>query len=176
MWQLSQIFVKRETNMKRSKLLIAVLALALPFILSLACGSSGPPAIGEVVMAKSLDANSKPVDVTSTYQPEDTFYVSVQVTDLVVGSIVKVQYKLNGDSYEEQIQTANEAGSGTYNFSLVPTDSGHVPGSYTADVYLDGVLAKTVAFTVEGDAQAQIIDVVLSTSLDANNKPVNSPF
>jgi len=93
--------------MKRNKLPVAVLVLAFPFLLSLACGSSGPPAIGEVVTAKSLDENSKPVDVTSTYLPEETFNLSVQVTDLLVGSTVKVQYKLDGDIYEESSLTAD---------------------------------------------------------------------
>jgi len=160
--------------MKRNKLLIAVLALALPFILSLACGSSGPPAIGDVVMAKGLDANSEPVDVTSTYQPGDTFYVSVKVTDLVVGSTVKVIYKLDNEIYHESTPlTADTAGSGAYNFQLEPSASGHMPGSYTAEVYLDNVLAKTVSFTVEGDAQAQIDNVSLATSVDENKQSIN---
>lgn len=160
--------------MKHNKLLIAMLAIALPFILSLvACGSSGPPAIGEVVTAKSLDADYKPVEATTTYQPEDTFYVSVQVTDLVVGSTVKVIYKLDGKVYEESTTTADEAGSGHYGFSLKPSDSGHMPGSYTAEVYLDNVLAKTVSFTVEGNAEAQIVAVVMAESVDADGKPVN---
>jgi hypothetical protein len=158
--------------MKSNKLLIAVLALVLPFILSVACGSSGPPSIGEVVTAKSLDENYKPIDVTSSYQPEDTFYHSVQVKNLAAGSIVKIQYKLDGETYKESTVTAEEGGSGYYGF-ILESASGHVPGNYTAEVYLDDVLAKTISFTVEGNTQSEILDVVLAESLDSEFKPVN---
>jgi hypothetical protein len=159
--------------MKRTKLTIAMLALVLPFLLSLACGSTLPPGIGEVVTAKSLDENFKPVDAISSYMPEDTFYVSVQVTDLIVGSVVKVQYKLDGEVYEESTLTADQAGSGYYGFSLAPDEYGHTPGSYTAEVYLDNVLVKTVNFTVEGDVTAKITDVVIAESLNSDGSPVN---
>lgn len=151
---------------------IAMLALMLPLIVSVvACGSSGPPAIGDVVVAKRLDADKKPVESTSTYQPEDTIYISVQVNDLVIGSSVEVQYKLNGEVYEKSILTADEAGSGYYGFSLSPSSLGHSSGTYNAEIYLDGVLAKTVTFTVEG-GQAGIIDIILSNGLDANDDPI----
>jgi hypothetical protein len=158
--------------MKSNKLLIGILALALPFILSVVCESSGPPAIGEVVTAKSLDENYKPVDVTSSYQSEDTFYHSVQVKNLTAGSTVKIKYKLDGESYKESTVTAEEGGSGYYGF-ILESDSGYVPGNYTVEVYLDNVLAKTISFTVEGNGQAEILDVVLAEDLDAEFKPVN---
>ncbi len=158
--------------MKTRSLLIAVFALALPFLLSLACGSPSLPEIGAVVTAKSLDADYKPVDSTTTYQAEDTFYVSVEVKNLVVGSVVEVQYKTDGELYESSTLTADKAGSGYYGFSLKPGEFGHQPGTYTAEVYLDGTLAKTVTFTVEG-GQAGIVDVVICKSLDADYKPVD---
>lgn len=159
--------------MKSNKMLIAAFALVLPLLLSLACGSSGPPSIGEVVTAKSLAENFEPVDATSSYQPEDTIYLSVQVADLVVGSTVEVQYKLNGEAYEDTTLTADEAGSGYYGFSLQPNEFGHTPGNYTAEVYLDTVLAKTVSFTVEGETQAMIADVVIAEGLESDGQPVN---
>jgi hypothetical protein len=50
---------------------------------------------------------------------------------------------------------------------------GHTPGDYSAEVYLDNVLVKTIAFTVEGDATPTIADVVIAESLDSNYAPVN---
>ncbi len=158
--------------MKRNNLLIALFALLLPFLFSLACGSSGPPAIGEVVTAKSLDADYKPVDPTSSYQPGDTFYHSVQVMNLKAGSTVKVQYKLDGELYKESSVTADKDGSGYYGFTLESV-SGHIPGNYTAEVYLDDTLAKTVSFTVEGDTTAKIVSVVTAKNLDSNYEPVD---
>jgi len=158
--------------MKRSKLLTALFALLFPFLLSIACGSSGPPAIGEVVTAKSLDEDFKPVEPTSSYQPEDTFYHSVQVMNLKAGSTVKIQYKLEGELYKESTVTTDKDGSGYYGFSLESV-SGHIPGKYTAEAYLDNALAKTVSFTVEGDGQAKIVDVVLAKNLDSDYEPVD---
>lgn len=158
--------------MKRNKLLPALLALAVPFILSLACGSSGPPAIGEVVTAKSLADDFQPVDPTASYQPADTIYLSVEVSDLVVGTTVQVQYKLDGELYEETTLTADQEGSGYYGFSLQPSEFGHTPGAYTAEVYLDNTLAKTVSFTVEGDASSRIVNVVIAADLGADSSPV----
>jgi len=157
---------------KTRKMLIAVLVLVFPFIVSIiACGSSGPPAIGDVVVARSVDADSKPVDTTSTFGPSEKIYISVQVKDLVVGSVVQIQYKLNGVLVEKSDITADQAGSGYYGFSLTPSDLGHASGTYNAEVYLDGMLAKTVTYSVEG-GKAGIIDVVLSSGLDANNSPL----
>jgi hypothetical protein len=159
--------------MKRINLFKAMFALALPFILSLACGSSGPPSIGDVVTATSLDADYKPVGPTTSYQPTDTIYVSVGVNDLVVGSTVEIQYKLDGKVYEQSSLTSDQEGSGYYGFSLQPpTEFGFTPGTYNAEVYLDTVLAKTITFTVEGEATPAIVDVVLTKGLDADNKPL----
>lgn len=159
--------------MKRKKLYLALFALAVPFFLSLACGTSGPPAIGEVVPATSLDDGYKPVNATTSYQPEDTIFISVEVLDLEVGNAVQVQYKLNGDIYEETTLTADETGSGYYGFSLKPNEFGHTPGIYTAEVFLNGTLVKTVTFTVEGDATPMLVDVVIAESLDDDASPVN---
>ena len=159
--------------MKRNKLLVAVFALILPFLLSLACGTTAPPAVAEVVTAKSLDENYKPVNPTTSFMPEDTIYASVHVTNLVVGSTVTVKYKLNGELYEESTLTADQKGSGYYGFSLKPSEFGHTPGDYTAEIYLDNMLVKTVAFTVEGDATPSIVNVVVAESLNSDGSPVN---
>ncbi len=159
--------------MKRNKLILALFALAIPFLLSLACGSSGPPAIGEVVTARSLAENFQAVDPTSSYQPADTIYLSVEVSDLVVGTTVQVQYKLDGELYEDTTLTADQEGSGYYGFSLQPSEFGHTPGVYTAETYLDNVLVKTVSFTVEGDASSRIVNVVIAENLGDNSSPIN---
>src|SRR5512138_1750671 len=129
------VYRERINFMKRNKLLIAMAAFAL-LLATLACAAGGPPAITDVVTAQSLDENYKPVNPTSSYQPEDVVSLSVHVENLVVGSTVKVEYKLNGEPYEESSLAADEAGSGYYGFTLTPTEYGHMPGNYTADVYL----------------------------------------
>ncbi len=157
--------------MKPTAFLRLFALLGLMGLGSLAClASGGPPAIGEVVVAKSLDANYQPVDPTSTYISSDTIYISVQVSNLVAGSVVEVKYKLDGTDYTSTTTTADKDGSGFFGFQLSATE-GHTPGSYTADVYLDGVLAKTVSFTVEASGPPSLGDVVVAKGLDSSYKP-----
>lgn len=158
--------------MKPAAILRSIMILAVLGMASLACSTtSGPPKVGNVVVAKNLDADYKPVDPTSVYSTEETFYISVQVTDLVAGSVVKVDYILDGKVIKDSSLTADKPGSGYYGFQL-SSDSGQAPGNYTAEVYLDGVLAKTVAFTVDASTPPTILDVVAAKSMDGLNKPV----
>lgn len=159
--------------MKPLALLRVFLSLALLGLASLACSlTPGPPAIGEVVVAKSLDADYKPVDPTTTYGSDDTFYISVEVNDLVEGSVVGVKYMFDDTLYKESTLTEDEGGSGYYGFQL-STEGGHTPGTYTAEVYLDGELQKTVTFEVEASGPPAIGDVVAAKSLDSDYKPVD---
>ena len=159
--------------MKPAVILRLLSASALLGLASLACAlSAGPPAIGDVVVAKNLDEDFKPIDPTSDYTTDDTFYISVEVKDLVVGSVVEVKYKLEGEPYEESSLTADEAGSGYYGYKLRPNPS-HFPGSYTAEVYLDGELVETVSFDVKASGPPEIGEVVMAKNLDADNKPVD---
>lgn len=159
--------------MKTNAVLKFVFAFFLLGLASLACSlTPGPPSIGKVVTAKSLDSDYKPVDPTTTYTSDDIFYVSVEVNNLVKGSVVQVQYKQDGTDYQETSITADEDGSGYYGFKLSPGGS-HIPGKYTAEVYLDKKLAKTVSFTVKASGPPTIGAVVVAKSLDEGYKPVD---
>jgi hypothetical protein len=148
-----------------------LLAFFMLISLSLACAiSAGPPAIGEVVVAKSLTADYKPVGPISTYTSDDTVInISVEVQNVVVGNTVVVKYKLNGEDYKTLNTTANKDGSGYYGFTLT-ADVGLQPGDYTADVYLNDQLAKTVSFKVVPSGPPSIGSVVATRSVDENFK------
>ena len=113
--------------------------------------ASGPPSIAGAVTARSLDENYQPVNPTAVFGTSDTFYISVNVKNLVVGSDVTVKYTYEGEYASDADTTvvADQAGSGYYGFSLTPPPDGFPIGNYTAEVYLDGVLATTVAFSVQ---------------------------
>lgn len=151
------------------KFLFAVFMLVLA---SLACSLGGPPAIGDVVPAKSLDSDYKPVDPVSTYGSDDTIYISVEVQNLKIGSVVNVKYMFGKTLYEETSLTADQEGSGYYGFKLTSA-GGHAPGKYTAEVYLDDKLAKTVDFEVEASGAPAIGEVVPAKSLDSDYKPID---
>ena len=157
--------------MKNRNLLIALFALMLPFVLSLACASSGPPAIGNVTTMTGTDEGASP---TTTYQPEDTFVVSVEANNMAAGAVISIKYLREGQLYDEGTSaTTEEAGSTTWNFSVQPpAGAGHMPGNYTAEIYLDNALAKSVSFTVEGDATPQIYEVVTASEVDASFNPI----
>jgi hypothetical protein len=148
-----------------------LLAFFMLISLSLACAvNAGPPAIGEVVVAKSLAADYTPVDPTSTYTTDDTVInISVEVQNVVVGNTIVVKYKLDGEDYETLNFTANKDGSGYYGFTLT-ADVGLQAGDYTADVYLNDQLAKTVTFKVVSSGPPSIGSVVATRSVDENFK------
>lgn len=148
-------------------------AFLLLFLSSLACAiSAGPPAVGEVVVAESLSADYQPVNLTSTYTSDDTVIsISVEVQNIVVGSVLEVKYKLNGEDYDKLTSTAEKDGSGYFGFTLT-VENGLLPGDYVADIYLDGQLAKTVTFKVEPSGPPSIGAVVTARTVDENNKPI----
>lgn len=159
--------------MKSSRLFRPLLALAALVAAALACQiGGGPPAIGEVVVAKSLDADYKPVEPTTSYTTDDkVFSVSVEVQNIEVGNVVEVKFKLNGADYDTISMTADTAGSGYYGFTLTAQES-HAPGDYTAEVYLNGQLAKTVSFKVVPSGPPELGAIVSAKGVDENNKPV----
>lgn len=76
------------------------------------CGPSGPPSIGEVVTARSLDADYKPINPTTTYLPSDEFQLSVEVKNLTVGSVVNVKYVVDGQPYDESTSRPTSEAAG----------------------------------------------------------------
>jgi len=161
------------SKLKFAQSIAMLLLVVLSAFVFAGCGPSGPPSIGEVVSAKSLDASYKPVELTTTYMPTDEFQLSVEVKNLVAGSVVSVKYSVDGQPYEESTLTADKAGSGYYGFSLKGSVTGHQPGKYKADVYLDGALSKTIEFTVEQAGPPALTKVVFAKALDRDKRPTN---
>ena len=124
-----------------------VLLIFLCTALLTACKTTETSSIGEVVTARNTDADSKPVDSTTTFRPTDTVHTSVQVNNLIVGSKVVAKY-IFGGQIDEQPLVADKAGSGYFDFSLSPGTSGFPEGDYTVEIYLDDTLVKTVTFQV----------------------------
>lgn len=157
--------------MKKNAFLPVVLSLIALLFAQLACALGGPPAIGEVVSAKSLDASYKPVNPTDTYGTAETFQISVEVQNIVVGNKLDVKYSVDGTEYYTSTLTADEDGTGYYGFSLEPSSMGHTPGTYTVEVYLDSELAKTITFKVEADGPPTIDEVFTAKTVNADNQP-----
>jgi len=127
--------------------MLAALWLALGVMALVACGPSGPPTIAGATTAKSVDANFKAVDPTTTFKPTDTFYTSVEVKDLLKGNKVVAKY-IFGTQIQEIPLEMDKDGSGFLSFSLKPGANGWPEGDWKVEISLNGTLAQTVEFKV----------------------------
>jgi len=88
---------------------------------------------------------------TSTYQPGDTFYCIVELTNAPDDTKTKVVwYATQAEGTEPDFKIGEyelESGSGTLTFNVEPTTS-WPPGQYRAEIYLNGEKKKTVDFEV----------------------------
>lgn len=136
----------------RTRFAIALFAICLLGFALLACEFSiggGEPSVETAVMARSLNADYEPVEMTNVFDPTDTFYCSVKVTDLEKGSEVTARWFFGSEFLGEYTYTAEAGGSGHIGFNLSPAGT-WLAGSYRVDVYLNGALAQSAAFSVAG--------------------------
>ncbi len=137
----------------KTRFAIALFAICVLSFALLACefsiGGGGEPSIEAAVMARSLDANYEPVEATNVFGPTDVFYCSVKVTDLEKGSEVTAKWFFGNEFLGEYTYTAEAGGSGYIGFNLSPAEA-WLAGSYRVDIYLNGNLAQSAAFSVAG--------------------------
>ena len=151
-------------------------AVSVPFTVSKTAAGPGGGAVSEATMALGVDAQSKPLNPTSTFSantPE--IFCSVLVSNAPAGTeLLSEWYYVSG---EWQGVTNRLIGSvpfvteGTQyvSLSLIVPDEGWPGGQYQVKLYLNGVLQEAVPFTV----QSAPITAVMAMSVDANNNPVN---
>jgi hypothetical protein len=136
----------------RTRFAIALFAICLLGFALLACEFSiggGEPSVETAVMARSLDADYEPVETTDVFDPTDTFYCSVKVTDLEEGSEVTARWFFGSEFLGEYTYTAEASGSGYIGFNLSPAAT-WLAGNYRVEIYLGGDLAQVAAFSVVG--------------------------
>lgn len=136
----------------RTRFAIALFAIGLLGFALLACEFSvggGEPRVETAVMARSLDADSRPAEMTSAFGPTDIFYCSVSVADLEEGSQVMARWFFGNEFLGEYTYTAEGRGSGYIGFNLSPAGA-WLAGNYRVEIYLNGELVQDVAFSVVG--------------------------
>ena len=111
----------------------------------------GPAEITDVVICKSVDSDSKPVNPATVFPlGTNVIYASVKVNNMSTEDkiTVKWNYLETGEELSTAEFTTEESGSGYVGFSL--TIEGSFPaGRYNAVVYLNGEEVKTTEFSVE---------------------------
>ncbi len=136
----------------KTRFAIALFAICLLGFAFLACEFSiggGEPSVESAVMARSLNADYEPIEMTSVFDPTDIFYCSVEVTDLEEDSEVTARWFFGSELLGEYTYTAGAGGSGYIGFNLSPAGT-WLAGSYRVDIYLNGDLAQSVTFSVVG--------------------------
>lgn len=110
---------------------------------------SWPPRVIEVVPAAALYDNYRPVEATHVFQPEETFFVSVQLSGFRPDMELFARWKYQGRLITETTLDTDYAGEGYAGFSLTNDDPPWPVGNYTVEiVYGDDVLGSAV-FRVE---------------------------
>ena len=130
-------------------ILLAVLALLAS---TLACAVGGELSLTNARM--STDSDGK--NVTTTFSPTDVFYVVADLANAPTGTKVDAKWiavdipgeQANSVFKETNYVTDTDNFSGIVYFEL-SNDSGWPAGSYKAELYLNGVLAQSLDFTVQ---------------------------
>jgi len=152
------------------------MALGLWILAAISCsiGGGGTPSVGKIGLATALDKDYKAVEATTTYTPTQTFYLSVQVSNLATGAKVKTVWYHGEDQIKEYTYTSDKAGSGYVGFTLKPKDSWPI-GNYHAKVYLEDKLAQSVDFSVVPPKSAiasRVTRVTMAKGIDKDYNPI----
>ncbi len=134
---------------RKLSMLLAVLALVVS---SLAC-AAGEPTLSNVRTARDQDGT----DQTSVFSTTDTVYVVSDLSNGVVGNVVSSKwYAVDVADTEPNLLldevsiNIDEAKDYSLYFYFPPPVDGQWPvGSYKVEVYFNGVLNSTVAYTVQ---------------------------
>lgn len=110
---------------------------------------SRPPEVLSVLPATALDDQYQPLEVTDTFGPDDTFFVSVELRGYRSDMALSARWLYEGELITETtLETAN-TGEGYAGFVLVNEAPPWPQGKYRVEiVYQDDVLGSA-AFTVE---------------------------
>jgi hypothetical protein len=107
------------------------------------------PAVTGVELGKAIQANKRVTQVLATFSPADTIYAAV-ITDGNAGSATlsaRWTYE-DGQLVDESTQSIIMSGPATTEFHVMKP-SGWPAGRYQVQISLNGVVARTVDFTVQ---------------------------
>jgi hypothetical protein len=141
----------KERGMK-SKRLSVLLAVAALVVSTLACSfGNSEPSLTNPRMSTDSDGNN----TTTSYSPNDTFYAVADLSNVKTGSVADAKwYLVSAEDYEAgEIEssslTIEDASLYNYvSFELASTDPWPA-GEYKVELYLNGVLAHTINFSVQ---------------------------
>jgi hypothetical protein len=117
----------------------------LSAVLALAC--SGPLALSDIQLGRSVNADKSIASPTTSFKPGDTVYVAIHTTARGKGTI-SVRWKYRDRVIDEPTKQVSTDGTDATEFHL--QNSGGFPvGDYSVDVLIDGQLVGTRTFKVD---------------------------
>ncbi len=127
---------------------------------------SGPPVLGPVIWATSVDPGTNEPETQVTKVPDDAqvFYAVFPVERLAGGTLLDASWTFNGEPLEglgAEIEASRDQVGGWLEFHLERTSSERWPdGNYGISLTTDGVLVATGGVQVmrSGDEQSAVLD------------------
>jgi len=138
-----------EKNMKRSRNVILLVLLVLITATLVACGSSAPAGVSNLVLSSDKGGASK-----ATFAPTDTIYLSADVNQVNAGTNFDIKwYALNvsGQDPATPFVTSTVAYSSGNNLSanINSTTGGFPVGQYKVEVYMNGAKVGEQTFDIQ---------------------------
>jgi hypothetical protein len=127
---------------------VRTIAAAIVALTLAACGPSEPLKVSTLQLGRSLNPDNSVSTHTTRFKPDDTVYVSILSDEPGYGTIT-VRWMLHGQLVSEAMREVSYTRGAATEFHL--QNSGGFPaGSYRVDVLINGELAGSREFRVEG--------------------------
>lgn len=115
-----------------------------------ACAPSKGPRVEQVTLCQSLSSDQACTEPATSFQPADTVYCTVKVSDLPAGSQVTARWFRGEDLVSEYTLRLDQGGTGRLGFHLAPSPTLQ-PGDYRVEILLAGTVVQKATFQVKGE-------------------------
>ena len=126
---------------------VVVRALLVVTALTFSAACSGPLALANIQVGRSLNQDRSVASITTLFKPSETIYVAVQTSAAGKG-VISVKWKFGTQVIDEPSKQVNYDGPASTEFHLT-NSGGFPPGDYSVDVFIDGVQVGTRTFKVD---------------------------
>jgi hypothetical protein len=126
---------------------VVVRALLVVTALAFSAACSGPLALANIQVGRSLNQDRSVASITTLFKPSETIYVAVQTSAAGKG-VISVKWKFGTQVIDEPTKKVDYDGPASTEFHL-QNSGGFPPGDYSVDVFIDGVQVGTRAFKVD---------------------------
>lgn len=104
--------------------------------------------VAGAVACRSVDSRGAPINKTDVFDPEDTFYVSMEVYGLHVGTVIEARWFHGSEAVTTAHITSDKEGDYYAWFSVPPEKKRWAAGRYRVNILLNGRYQTSVPFRV----------------------------